>query len=69
MVHMPTVPATSSIPLFERFIQDRKYLKNVSPRTVYHEEWKAFQPFVEPVIEKVMRLLCPLSNSRIRGLN
>jgi len=49
---MPTNPTISSITPFERFIQDRKYLKNVSPRTVssYCEAWKAFQPFVEPAI-------------------
>ena len=50
---MPTIPTISSIALFEKFLQDRKYLKNVSPKTInsYCGAWKAFQPFVEPAIE------------------
>lgn len=39
-----------SIAPFTSYIQDRKYLKNVSPKTLswFADAWKAFGPFLEP---------------------
>jgi integrase/recombinase XerD len=50
--------AVQSIPSFQQYIEDRKYIKNVSPRTLswYSDVWKAFGPHLEPVLASGGRL-------------
>lgn len=42
----------TTLPSFAKYVEDRKYLKNVSPKTIeaYRDAWKAFGPHVEPVL-------------------
>ena len=42
----------TTLPSFSDYVEDRKYLKNVSPKTLawYGDAWKAFGPHVEPVL-------------------
>jgi len=44
--------ANTNRPSFADYVDDRKYLKNVSPKTVawYSDAWKAFGPHLEPVL-------------------
>jgi hypothetical protein len=41
-----------SIPSFQQYVEDRKYMKNVSPKTLlwYSDVWKAFGPHLEPFL-------------------
>jgi len=52
--------ATSStnITSFAGYVEDRKYLKNVSPKTLvwYRDAWKAFGPELEPALARGDRL-------------
>ncbi len=50
--------ATKSIPSFQTYVDDRKYLKNVSPKTLawYSDAWKSFGPHLEPVLATGGRL-------------
>jgi len=67
------------LPLFERFIQERKYLKNVSPRTIeWYEQSLAWltveQPTPEDLREVVVRmreagLKASSCNCHIRAIN
>jgi site-specific recombinase XerD len=47
-----TTNSMVSIPSFTDYIKDRKYLKNVSPRTLawLSDVWKAFGPDLEPLL-------------------
>ena|GEM_PF-2801221 len=57
--HMETTAtATTNIPSFRAYAEDRKYLKNVSPKNLswFHDAWKAFGPFPEPVFASGSRL-------------
>jgi hypothetical protein len=46
-----TANLIKSIPSFKAYVEDRKYLKNVSPKTLswFKDAWKAFGPHLEPV--------------------
>ena len=47
-----------SIPSFQQYVEDRKYIKNVSPKTLlwYSDVWKAFGPHLEPFLASGGRL-------------
>jgi integrase/recombinase XerD len=42
----------TTLPSFAEYVEDRKYLKNVSPKTIqaYRHAWKAFGRYIEPVL-------------------
>jgi hypothetical protein len=50
--------STTSLPPFGAYVEDRKYLKNVSPKTLswFTDVWKAFGPHLEPVLANGGRL-------------
>jgi hypothetical protein len=43
-----TANSKTSIPSFAAYTEDRKYMKNVSPKTLlwFRDAWKAFGPHV-----------------------
>lgn len=47
-----------NIPSFSAYVDDRRYLKNVSPKTLawYQDAWKAFGPHIEPILASGARL-------------
>ena len=47
-----TANSTLSIPSFSGYVEDRKYVKNVSPKTLawLQDAWKPFGPYLEPVL-------------------
>src|SRR5579863_4250702 len=49
----------TTLPPFAEYVEDRKYLKNVSPKTInaYQDAWKAFGPHVEPVLTSGGRIV------------
>jgi integrase/recombinase XerD len=42
----------SILPSFQQYVEDRKYIRNVSPKTLswYQDAWKAFGPHLEPIL-------------------
>ena len=47
-----TANSILSIPSFAAYVEDRKYIKNVSPKTLawFNDAWKPFGPHLEPVL-------------------
>ncbi len=47
-----TANSILSIPSFANYVEDRKYVKNVSPKTLawLQDAWKPFGPHLEPVL-------------------
>ncbi len=47
-----TAKTTTRIPPFNAYVEDRRYLKNVSPKTLawFMDAWKAFGTHIEPVL-------------------
>jgi hypothetical protein len=56
---MKTTPTSEmSIPSFGKYVEDRKVLKSVSPKTFswFAGAWKAFGPYLDPVLASRGRL-------------
>jgi site-specific recombinase XerD len=53
-----TINPLTSLPSFTTYIEDRKYLKNVSPKTLawLSDAWRPFRPHLEPVLSGGGRL-------------
>ena len=53
-----TTNAALIVPSFTSYVEDRKYLKNVSPKTLawFADAWKAFGPHLEPALSSGGRL-------------
>ena len=49
----------TTLPSFAEYVEDRKYCKNVSLKTIssYQDAWKAFGPHVEPVLASSGRIV------------
>ena len=49
---MQTGATSPTIPSFADYVSDRRYLRNVSPKTLswFHDAWKAFGPHLEPIL-------------------
>ena len=47
-----TANSTLSIPSFSDYVEDRRYVKNVSPKTIawLQDAWKPFGPYLAPVL-------------------
>ena len=65
-----TANLRKSIPSFKAYVEDRKYLKNVSPKTLswFKDAWKAFGPYLEPVWATGGRLSEALSRAERKPL-
>ena len=54
-----TANSILSIPSFAAYVEDRKYIKNVSPKTLawFNDAWKPFGPHLEPVLASGGRIV------------
>jgi integrase/recombinase XerD len=56
------------LPRFERFIQERKYLKNVSPRTIeWYEQSLAWLPVEQPTAEDLRDLVVRMREAGLKA--
>jgi site-specific recombinase XerD len=57
-MHTATDKPDLIVPSFASYVEDRKYLKNVSPKTLtwFVDAWKAFGPHLEPALANGGRL-------------
>jgi len=71
-------PAPPTIPSFQAYVDDRRYLKNVSAKTLewYKDAWKAFGPHIEPILAVgaplsggLMTAIVALQNKKVRSVS
>jgi hypothetical protein len=57
-MHTATNKPDLIVPPFSAYVENRKYLKNASPKTLtrFVDAWKAFGPHIEPALASGGRL-------------